>query len=142
MAKRIVEWTKPNFHNVCGLFVLKPGVNEVEEDLIEKALESPIIRWYVDEGQIKISRGQAPEALARLKPPEAIALVKRTVDRDLLLRWAGAEKRKPVQEAIEAQFDAITPKKPPEPSSSCGPPNSRRCPKPRSRRRSPTRSCR
>lgn len=114
MAKRLVEWSQNNCHNVCGLFVLKPGANEVDEEKIEEALKNPIVQWYVENGQIKISRGQAPETLSRLKPFDALALVRRTVDRDIIVRWREAEKRKQVLDALDAQLDAITPK----PSSS------------------------
>lgn len=120
MSKRIVEWKKPCMHNVAGLFILKPGVNEVEASKVEAALKNPVIKWYVEQGLIVLGDGPAPETLEKLKPAEAVALVKKTVDKELLERWFDAEKRKPVLEAIEAQIDAITPKQPQKSQTATG----------------------
>jgi hypothetical protein len=113
-TKRLVEWKKPSFHNVADLFVLKPGANEIEAEQIEKALEIDVFRWYVAEGIVVLGKEPAPQALAKLKPADAAELVKRTVDRELLERWYNAEKRKPVQDALIAQLEAITPKSEPK----------------------------
>jgi hypothetical protein len=110
-TKRLVEYTRPNFHNVGDLFILKPGINEVPEDLWQKAQEIELVRIMVDEEILKPGEGPAPADLSKLKPAAAATLVKKTVDRELLERWFDAEKRKPVLEAIGVQIDAITPDK-------------------------------
>jgi hypothetical protein len=110
-SKRLVEYTRPNLMNVADLFVLKPGINEVPEDLWQKAQKVELVRLMVDEDILKPGEGPAPVDLSTLKPAAAVTLVKKTVDRELLERWFDAEKRKPVLEAIQAQVEAITPDK-------------------------------
>lgn len=108
MAKKIVEWGKPNLNNVRDLFTLKPGVNVVEDYQLEEALKLRLFQSYVDEGVIKIRSGPAPESLGRMKPVDAVALVKKTVDKSLLEKWFEGERREKVLEAIQAQVDAIS----------------------------------
>jgi hypothetical protein len=110
-SKRLVEYARPNLLNVADLFVLKPGMNEVPEDLWEKAQKIELVRIMVEEEILKPGEGPAPVDLSTLKPAAAVTLVKKTVDRVLLERWFDAEKRKPVLEAIQAQVEAITPDK-------------------------------
>jgi hypothetical protein len=83
---------------------LLPGINEVDAEEWAKAEKIPLVQHYLEEGILKVRR-QAPE-LTQLKPKEAHDLVRRTVDRTLLEKWYGTEKRRDVLEAIERQIQA------------------------------------
>jgi hypothetical protein len=121
MPKLLVENTQPRIHNLGGHCTLMPGINEVEEAAWKEALKIELVRDLVRLGVLKPQAPAAPVAgaqgLAAMKVPEAIATVKKTVDKDLLEKWYADEQRKGVLEAIEEQLEEITPAKPQAPAA-------------------------
>lgn len=106
--KRLVEFRRNTILNVGGRFVLKPGVNEVEESVITEARRLAVFEAMIDEEIIVVREDPAPENLSAMKSAVAIALVEKTVDRTLLTKWFDGEKRKNVLEAIQSQVDRIS----------------------------------
>lgn len=95
---------------------LKPGVNEMEEKVWLELAKTPVVKHHVAEGEIEVlelprASPDSPVAIADLNVKEAVSLVKATFDKELLNRWAEAESRKQVLDALEKQFDAIDLKK-------------------------------
>lgn len=86
---------------------LLPGINEVDEAEWAKAEKIPVIQHLIKDGTLKPQKGKSAADLSQLKAPEAIELVKNTVDRELLEGWFANEQRKGVLEAIEAQLEEI-----------------------------------
>jgi hypothetical protein len=121
MSKLLVDNTEARIHNLGGHCILLPGINEVDEAAWKEALKIELVRDFVRLGLLK---PQAPAAgtqdaagLAAMKAPEAIATVKKTVDKDLLEKWYADEQRKGVLEVIEAQLEEIAPAKPQAPAA-------------------------
>lgn len=84
---------------------LLPGLNEVDEAAWAEAEKIELVKHYIESGVFKVTR-QAPE-IGKYQQRDALDLVKRTVDKPLLEKWASAEKRRPVVDAIELQLKAI-----------------------------------
>lgn len=98
------------------LMTLIPGVNEVDGKVWEEFRKSPAIKHYIAEGEIEEMElvagkdnvaGSAPFDLTALNQKDAVGLVKATFDKALLERWAEAESRKGVLDALEKQMDAL-----------------------------------
>lgn len=115
MSKLLVENTEARIHNLGGHCILMPGHNEVDEAAWKKALEIELVRDFVRLGVLK-TKATAPAApgaqttIAAMKAPEAVEVVKKTVDKELLERWYAEDQRKGVLSAIEEQLEAISPK--------------------------------
>lgn len=122
MSKLLVENTENRIHNLGGHCILMPGHNEVDEAAWKKAQEIELVRDYVRLGVLK-PKATAPAApgaqttIATMKAGEAIEVVKKTVDKELLERWYAEDQRKGVLDAIEKQLEAVTPKAAPAPAA-------------------------
>jgi len=90
-------------------FKLLPGVNQVDQDQFDQAMRLPAFKGLVDSGVIEVLSREADGDLSKLGGKQAIALVGKTVDRDLLGLWAASEKRGDVIKAISKQLEAVTP---------------------------------
>lgn len=115
MSKLLVENTENRIHNLGGHCVLMPGHNEVDETAWKKALEIELVRDLVRMGVLKPkvtppAATGAQTTIAAMKATEAIEVVKKTVDKDLLERWYAEDQRKGVLDAIEKQLEAVNPK--------------------------------
>jgi hypothetical protein len=121
MPKLLIENIEARIHNLGGHCILLPGINEVDEAAWKEALKIELVRDFVRLGVLKpqtpAAGAQESAGLAAMKAPEAIAVVKKTVDRDLLEKWYADEQRKGVLEAIEAQLEEIAPAKPQTPAA-------------------------
>jgi len=84
---------------------LLPGLNEVDAEAWEQAEKIPLVQHYLESGVFKVTRS-APE-IGKYQQREALDLVRRTVDRSLLEKWASADRRRPVQDAIDLQLKSI-----------------------------------
>lgn len=103
--------------------VLLPGVNEVDPKAWEAFISNPAQRFLLESGELEVvEEAKTLADLAKLSVKEAIAMVKETFRKDLLDRWAEAEERKTVLDAIEKQYDALTikPKKEDAPEGETG----------------------
>ena len=114
-----------------GFFVMKPGVNEIDQKdwdfikehpdfakMIEMGKSNPL---HVNEkngmGVIVVIGGESEKSdengqkgsssLGSMKADEAKAMVLETFDAALLRKWKEEETRKGVSSAIDAQLDAI-----------------------------------
>jgi hypothetical protein len=93
-----------------------PGLNDVDEKAFTKALELPAFKALVDDEvmEVVLTKAGKPVAaaeVAQLPEKQTLALVAETVDSKLLKAWQLTEKRQPVLDAIQAQLDAIDPRK-------------------------------
>ncbi len=84
---------------------LLPGLNEVDEAAWAEAEKIELVKHYMETGVFKVTRS-APE-IGKYQQREALDLVKRTVDKALLEKWAASERRRPVQDAIDLQLKTI-----------------------------------
>jgi len=102
--------------------VLKPGVNDVDDDLWIKCKANPRVMQRVREGTLEIleepEKGDKPQAstpadrmavgLGELNVRDAKRLIKETIDVPLLEAWADVDDRKGVLEAIDIQLGKVT----------------------------------
>ncbi len=107
----IVVNNQARFHNLGDIVVLKPGVNDVPDVVWDEALEIAAVRTMVEDKTFTVEKRSLKD-LSRLKPADAAELVKVTYDKELLAKWAAAEKRRAISDLIAAQVDAVTPKAP------------------------------
>ena len=84
---------------------LDPGINKVDPDLWAKLKSQKMVRTHIDNG-IWIEHG-IHDTLAGLSVDVAVRLIPRTFEKKLLEEWKKVDERKPVQTAIETQFDLI-----------------------------------
>ena len=87
---------------------LKPGVNEVDQELWDEVKGTKVAQHLVKSGKLEVmGGGKAKASLAELTAEEALELVSQTLDRDLLNGFAEEEKRKPVLKAIKDQLEKV-----------------------------------
>lgn len=80
---------------------LRPGVNQVDADLVERLRERPTVKAWIKEGWIKLPKGDGKgEGLGAFDESEAASLIADCFDPELLGMWEETEKRKPVKSAI------------------------------------------
>jgi len=111
----LVEYTRANVFSVhlsTGVFVrFIPGVNEIEPALWEQIQKHPTVAQIIGGGFLKAlnepEKGLSDPGLSGLNTKEAIAVVKKTVDADLLKKWALIDNRKAVSAAIQEQISAV-----------------------------------
>lgn len=103
-SKIIIENTAKRPHGLAPGVVLIPGNNEVPLDLWQRLKSSHrIIKAHIAAGELVEGRELPPTGLAGLKVPEAVALVRGTLNTSQLGKWAADEKRPQVLDAIKAQ---------------------------------------
>lgn len=120
----LVNNAKSNIISTHGK-MLKPGVNKVDPKWWAKVREHPQIRIKLEKGTLEevteFEEAQAHEALGddgademaidhitTLSLNAAKALIKDTIDLDLLKAWKAKDKRKGVKEACDAQIEKVT----------------------------------
>jgi hypothetical protein len=85
--------------------VLFPGSNQVDADEFKDSTKKSAT-WakWINDGEVEVTEpGDGVNAIAHLKPSEAIAIVKETLNPDLLESWAAEETRADVKKAIAKQ---------------------------------------
>jgi hypothetical protein len=114
-TKMLVMNKRSGMHHV-GELHFQPGLNEVPQERWEEALQLPAFAALVDDGtfeevQTKSGKPVAAADVPSLPEKQAISLIKETTSKSLLNAWQLVEKRQPVLDAIQDQFDAIDPRK-------------------------------
>ena len=93
------------------LVVLKPGANVVTPEIAALIKGHPTIKIEIEKGNMEIlgehEAGGEAKVLKELKPKEAMDVVKKTTDGDLLNAWLGEEKREAVKKAIQEQLEEL-----------------------------------
>lgn len=88
--------------------VLKPGLNEIEAEVWAKNKSHPVLKVLVEEGKIEVLSEEPKEkqvvVLTKMKPTEALATIKETIDLPLLEGWLKSEKRVNVLKALREQI--------------------------------------
>lgn len=129
MAKLLVEYSKVNifFINYVdggGSIKLMPGVNEVDSDKWALVANHPLLPARFKSGDLKWIPGNGPDdvkgkpdkvaenPISKMTQVDAIEIIKKTVDIEVLKRWAEIEKRAQVVKAIKEQIKKIGPVKP------------------------------
>jgi hypothetical protein len=89
--------------------MLKPGINEIPDATWTKLKADPTIQSKLENGDMEAvtEKGKA-DSLMSFSPAKAKEIIKDTVDRDLLKKWAEVEKRKPIQMAISDQQKVLS----------------------------------
>jgi hypothetical protein len=113
--KIVVIYNRPSVMGIQGpkgeLLKLLAGANVVDFDLWKATSSHPIVKSLIDEGVIEFklpSEKTKPEVyLQSVSNRDAIDLVKKTIDAELLKTWAQKETRKPVVKALEEQIKAL-----------------------------------
>lgn len=106
----LIKYNRDGIHH-AGAMKLLPGLNEVDENQFEEALEWPAFKALVDEGLVEVVPKKKVADLKQVPVREMLELVKQTVQKELLEEMLKTEKRDPVVKAIEAQLEAIDPTK-------------------------------
>lgn len=111
----LVKNNRDGLHHVNGLQLL-PGLNEVDEKAFAEAAKLPAFKAMIDDGTFEPVESKAGKVISaaevtKLGEKEAIALIKDTTVRDLLMGWRQTETRVNVLDAIQAQLDEIDPTK-------------------------------
>lgn len=106
--------------------VLKPGINNVKDDLWELMRTNAGLRKRIARDELEVleerSRGEVEDdkrepdeaaeaaaiALTDLNAKEARALIRETIDRDVLAAWLEIEERSTVRSQIEKQLDKVS----------------------------------
>jgi hypothetical protein len=105
--------------------LLKPGVNSVDEALLDRLADNDLFRALFDDGSppslqyVRTKRrraaASAPAVPVEAKPfditsvnvDQALAIIKETLDVELLRAWSEMDERKTVQKALGAQQEHI-----------------------------------
>lgn len=92
--------------------VLRPGLNEVDDEVWERAKTHPGLRRRIQQGVVElISDGDDAEHAAELtgmRVRESLTLVKETIDEDILRHWLEIEDRDSVVKALETQLSKVS----------------------------------
>jgi hypothetical protein len=111
----LVRNTRPRLHSIpvngYKTLQLSPGINQVPADAWKAAELSVSVKRSIDSGALEVKRpseGGKPvdgdNQLKTLSVVKALRLVADTFDERLLKAWRNVETRKPVQEALDAQY--------------------------------------
>lgn len=104
--------------NVGGLFVLRPGNNEVDADAWKEAMKIAEVQDMVKAKKLEVVGGgssgkatkSAPQSLADMNATDAAALIGETHDPDTLAKWLKDEQRVTVKAAIQKQQEVLSTK--------------------------------
>jgi hypothetical protein len=94
-----------------GLTLL-PGVNDVPAEAMEAFSNNKSVKRYFDDGLLETLEEAGKKdktSILDMKEAQAKKVIRATMDRDLLMRWAGEEEREDVLSAIQAQLKKIAP---------------------------------
>lgn len=94
---------------------LAPGENDVRSEYWDAVKGQPPVRNWIEEGWLReggaqVRRAAGPsfrETLDGVPDDEAQRLIDGSSDREQLQRWARAEKRPAVRDAIQRRFDSL-----------------------------------
>lgn len=98
----LVKYNAKNVYSCCGVRLL-PGVNQVEDGLLESALSVPLFQWRIDQGIIEVIK----EKILKDKKPSSTQLVKlmpEVYDVKLLKRYIEENSDKKLVEAAKKQL--------------------------------------
>lgn len=116
---------KSSNYKLASVIVCVPGLNKLEDEVWHGAnghpglKDNPELKRLIEEGQVVVQRekgadkakaeakGEAVE-LHGLTTPEAVKLVKKTLNVELLTEWVQSETRPKVKYAIDKKLDEIT----------------------------------
>lgn len=87
---------------------LLPGLNEVLASSWEAAKQNPVVQSLIRKGVFREVQLKQGSGIAQLSVADAVALVEKTLDRELLRSWKKLDTRSTVLEAIEKQIDHVT----------------------------------
>lgn len=84
-------------------FILKPGINEVPQEVWESVRGLPVVQARIEEGRLEVvSEDEKPAevAIKGLKPEAALKMIEDCVDLDMLKSWQGQSKSPKVTKAL------------------------------------------
>lgn len=85
-----------------------PGVNIIDADKWKVAFKHPIVQQLVSLGTLEASDGSKPHLfLKRLKPKDAMDVVQKTIDVNILRTWDDNENRVQIKHQIARQLKAL-----------------------------------
>lgn len=93
-----------------GDTIIKPGVNSIDADVAEAMKANPQIQKAIKQNLLAIH--DAPPSTKKLAPAEAVELVEKTNDLDLLADYEAEDPRASVAKAVVDQRDSIKNPKP------------------------------
>jgi len=118
----LVENTSANVTGVSNLqikngyqpknVILRPGVNQIDNELWESMKSISVIKSMLENGNLKVildgdDAEKASESLNQLHYTQANKIIKATWDIDLLKKWQSNETRAAVLKTIETQIKQI-----------------------------------
>jgi len=87
---------------------LIPGTNSVSAEQWEAIKDRPPVLKLIAKGELVVIKATVNQAgLGEMKEPEAIAIINKTFDTELLKMWAKEEERGKVLDAIGSQMKLI-----------------------------------
>lgn len=86
---------------------LLPGLNEVNAQAWEEAKKLKVVAWHVKKGNFQEVVTKAA-GLRGMSSDDAIDLIGKTLDRELLRKWKSEETREAVITALELQIDEVS----------------------------------
>jgi hypothetical protein len=93
---------------------LMPGMNVINAKEWAEVENHPVLLRDIDEGEVIVhekKKGNVSTVLEKMKPREALAMVKATLDRNVLISWKATETRTRIVDELDKQIDKLTPKK-------------------------------
>lgn len=112
----LVEYTRPNLLNVWinphEAITLKPGINDVPGPKWDEAKKKRGVRRRIDDGVVVeltngVESSDEQTALAEMRVGEAVEVIKKTFDVNLLKNWLDSDHRAGVTKACRKQIDLI-----------------------------------
>jgi Mg/Co/Ni transporter MgtE len=110
----VLKYNKLNIFEAGKDVKLIPGVNpHISVDAWNEAKKHPIVKMMIEDGSIEVvgeesDKTDVVQELLKMKPAQAVELVKSTVLVDVLEKMKAAEKRKPVLAAIDEQLKELS----------------------------------
>lgn len=109
------DFKKSNINNIHGLVILRPGINEVEEQKWDKVKDTAQIKEWLNKGIILMIAdsaipGPGPGPLPvveKKKATEVIEEVKKMTNVDDLKKLREIDDRKTVKVAVDEQIEAL-----------------------------------
>lgn len=109
----ILKYNKANIFEAGQDVKLIPGVNpHVSVEAWNKCKDHPIVKLMIDDGSIEVvgdvnDKTDVVQEMLKMKPAQAVELVKSTILVDVLEQMKSAEKRKTVLAAIDEQLKEL-----------------------------------
>ncbi len=103
-------------YKMARVIVCMPGVNVLEDEVWDRVKTNPNIKMLLEDKKLSVLRekqkdgtvkkGEAKE-LTGLTPDEAVAIVNKTYNLEVLEEWADSEDRNKVRRACETQIQKL-----------------------------------